>query len=255
MKRIMVAVAVAIVSLAAGCKKGDQAKGIFKGPEVKVNNGKAWTWVQLKDDGTPERLAITINDAAMNSVPVDETGEGGHDNMMENSYVLTLHPKASATPFKHIWLNWNPAGHEPPGVYDIPHFDLHYYTITNAEREAMDNAKMNNLPAAEYMPANYISPGLGVPQMGNHYIDVTSPELNGQPFTQTFIMGSYDSKVIFYEPMITKAFLQSNANYERPIPQPAKFQQSGFFPTKMRVVKHDGVTEIILDGFVKRQAS
>src|SRR5687767_14325753 len=47
MKRIMVAV-LAITALATGCKK-DQKKNVFKGPEVKVHNGKAWTWVQLKD--------------------------------------------------------------------------------------------------------------------------------------------------------------------------------------------------------------
>ncbi len=250
MKRILAAV-VAIASLAASCKK-DQAKGVFKGPEVQVNNGKAWTWVQLKSDGTPERLAVTINDAAMNSVPVGDNG-GGHS--MEESYVLTLHPKASATLFKHIWLNWNRAGHEPPGIYDLPHFDLHYYMITNAEREAMDNAKLALNPPAEYFPTNYIAPGLAVPLMGNHWIDTTSPELKGQTFTQTMILGSYDNKVVFYEPMITKAFLQNATTFERAIPQPAKFQKSGYYPTKLRVVKHDGVTEIILDGFVRRQAS
>lgn len=252
MKRIMVAV-MAIAALAVSCKK-DQTKGIYKGPEVQVHNGKAWTWVQLKDDGTPERLAITINDAAMNSVPAGNDGDGGH-NMEENSYVLTFHPKAANTPFKHIWLNWNPSGHEPPGIYDLPHFDIHYYMITNAEREAMDNARLDILPAAPYFPPTYISPGPGVPQMGNHWLDMTSPELNGQTFTETFIMGSYDSKVIFYEPMITKAFMKNSANFERNIPQPAKYQATGYYPTKMRIVKHDGVTEIILDGFVHRQAS
>ena len=110
MKRIMVAV-LAIAALATGCKK-DQKKNVFKGPEVQVANGKAWTWVQLKDDGSPERLAITINDAAMNSVPTGNPGEGGH-NMEENSYVLPVHQKGSVTPFKHVWLNWNQGGIYP----------------------------------------------------------------------------------------------------------------------------------------------
>lgn len=253
MKRIMVAV-LAIAALATGCKK-DQKKNVFKGPEVQVADGKAWTWVQLKDDGTPERLAITINDAAMNSVPVGNPGGDGGHNMEENSYVLTFHQKGAVTPFKHIWLNWNPSGHEPPGIYDIPHFDIHYYMISNEEREAMDNAKLDILPSAAYFPPTYISPGPGVPKMGNHWLDATAPELNGQTFTQTFIFGSYNSHVIFYEPMITKSFLQGANNYERTIPQPAKFQKSGWYPTKMRVVKHDGVTEIVLDTFVHRQAS
>mgnify|MGYP000951873477 CR=1 FL=1 len=253
MKRVIVAV-VAIVALATSCKK-DQAKGVYKGPVVKVNNGKAWTWVQLKDDGAPERIAVAIDDAAMNSVPL-QPGEGDpHEDMALNSYVLALHPKASATPFKHIWLNWNPAGHEPPGIYDLPHFDVHFYSITNAEREAMANDKLDVLPANEYVPATYIAPVPGVPLMGNHWIDATSPELNGQTFTETFLYGSYNGKMIFYEPMITKAFLQSTSNYERDIPQPAKFQQDGYYPTKMRIVKHDGITEVIMEGFVYRQAS
>ncbi|MCW3108253.1 MAG: hypothetical protein JWQ09_2759, partial [Segetibacter sp.] len=77
---------------------------------------------------------------------------------------------------------------------------------------------------------------------------------NGQPFSQTFIYGTYDGKVTFYEPMITLAFLKSTTSFERAIPQPAKFKKAGYYPTKMRVTKHDGVTDIVLDGFVQRQA-
>jgi hypothetical protein len=55
--------------------------------------------------------------------------------------------------------------------------------------------------------------------------------------------------------MITLDFLKKTRKFERPIPVPAKFQKPGYYPTKMRVVKHDGVTEVLLDGFVKRNAS
>ena len=91
--------------------------------------------------------------------------------------------------------------------------------------------------------------------MGCHWIDFTSPELNGQLFTQTFIYGSYDGKVIFYEPMITEAFIKANSNFERAIPQPVKFQKTGYYPGKMRIAKQNGVTNIILEGFVLHQAS
>ena len=30
-------------------------------------------------------------------------------------------------PFKWVLLNWTPHGHIPPGVYDTPHFDVHFY--------------------------------------------------------------------------------------------------------------------------------
>ena len=54
--------------------------------------------------------------------------------------------------------------------------------------------------------------------MGAHWLDITSPELNQEnpkSFTQTFIYGSYDGKVIFMEPMITKAFMDSTSQFER----------------------------------------
>jgi hypothetical protein len=53
--------------------------------------------------------------------------------------------------------------------------------------------------------------------------------------------------------MITLAFLKATTTFERAIPQPVKFTKAGYYPAKMRVSKHDGVTDIVLDGFVQRQ--
>jgi hypothetical protein len=161
----------------------------------------------------------------------------------------------SGTPFKFAMVNWNSSGHEPDQVYTLPHFDFHFYTSTEAEvMNYMDETKLNAEPNAAYIPANHIS-GPGVPMMGKHYIDATSPELQGQTFTQTFLFGSYDSKVVFWEPMITQAFLKNTTQFERALPQPSKFQQAGYYPTKMKISRKDGVTEISLTDFVNRQAS
>jgi hypothetical protein len=255
MKKLLLVFAVGV--LAVSCKK-DSDDNYFKGPEVKVHGGKAWTWFQMNKQGAPERVAVSITDEALNSVPVENGGDGHDDHNHENNYVLKFHPKAAATPFKHVYLNWNPAGHPPANIYTKPHFDIHYYTVESSVREGyLDPAKLAASPAPEYLPANHLGVD-PVPAMGKHFVDITSPELdpvNPQPFTQTFIYGSYDGKVVFYEPMITLEFLKKTSNFERSIPQPAKFQQSGYYPTKMRVVKHNGVTEIILDGMVYRQAS
>ena len=262
MKKIAVLL-MATTIVATSCKKENEEKaGIFKGPEVQVHDGKAWTWIQIDKNGNPERLAITINDAALNSVPAGSSGDDhhDHDHSGENNWILKFHPKAGVTPFNHVGLDWNPSGHEPEPIYGKPHFDFHFYLIS-AEAVAaippydVDSLKFKNWPAPAYFPANYFNAGGGVPQMGAHWVDLTSPELNGQPFTQTFIYGSYDGKVTFYEPMITLDFLKNSSNFERNIPQPAKVQKSGYYPTKERVVKHDGVTEIVLDGFVYRTQS
>ena len=234
--------------------------GIFKGPEVSVHEGKAWTWVQLTRNGDPMRLAISLTDEALNSVPVGE-GEGTHDHGdMDNNWVLQFDPKAGVTPFNHVGMGWNPNGHEPEIFYGKPHFDFHFYIMTPEEVAAIPPysvapAKFDNWPAPAYLPAGYFNAGGGVPQMGAHWVDPTSGEFNGQDFTQTFIYGSYDGKVTFYEPMITLEFLKATTNFERAIPQPAKVQKTGWYPTKLRIQKHGGITEIILDDFVYRTQS
>ena len=258
MKKILF-IALAAIAVTS-CKKDDLARnGIYKGPVANVHNGKGWTWVQISNTGNPEKLAVVLTDEALNSVPVGGNGDG-HGHGDENAWTLKLHPKASVTPFDHVGLGWNPIGHEPEPIYGKPHFDFHFYMMTSQEVNAIppyevDSTGFKNWPAPGYFPATYFNPGGGVPKMGAHWIDATSPELNGQPFTQTFIYGGYAGKVSFYEPMITLEFLKNTNNFERAIPQPAKVQKSGWYPTKMRVKKHNGTTEVILDGFVYRQQS
>lgn len=260
MKKIGSIVLGAVLILSA-CKKDDNSKaGVFKGPEVQVHEGKAWTTAQLDKNGNPVRLSVAINDAALNSLPIGGDPESGHDHSGDNNWILLLNNKAANGVFNHVGLDWNPSGHEPAPIYGKPHFDFHFYLMTPQEVAAIppyeqDSLKFKNWPSADYFPEHYMNFGGGVPQMGAHWIDVTSSELNGQPFTQTFIYGSYDGKVNFYEPMITLEFIKNSTNFQRDIPQPAKVQESGYYPTKLRIVKHDDITEIVLDGFVYRMQS
>lgn len=255
-KQVWLFAAASILALAS-CSKDDKPKDkIFKGPEQTFQHGKSWTWYEENGKGDPMRIAIVIDDEAMASL--DRNTGNGHSHV--NAVSLKLHPEAGATPFTHALLDWNPHGHEPAPIYDKPHFDFHFYTSTEAERLAIPTyeaakEKFDNHPAPAYFPATYIPGPGGVPQMGVHWLDATTPELNGSPFTQTFIYGSYDGKVTFYEPMITEEFIKNNHTFVRDIPQPAKVQKSGWYPTKMRFQKKDGATHFILESFVKREAS
>jgi hypothetical protein len=255
MKRVFV-VMLAAISILSGCTK-DEPKTMLKGPEVKVHGGAAWTWVQVDHNKNPLRMAVSLNDKALNSVPVGNQ-DGGHEEGYH--YTLKFHPQAPVSPFNHVGMGWNPSGHEPEQIYGVPHFDFHFYMPTPETIQAIpayDAApgKFDNWPETAYFPANYLNVGGGVPQMGAHWVDVTSPELNGNPFTQTFIYGSYDGEVTFYEPMITLEFLKNTSNFVRAIPQPEKVQKSGYYPTKLKVEKHNGVTNVILDEMVYRQAN
>lgn len=238
------------------CEKDDKNPTVEAGPQVAVHQGKSWSWIHVDGKNKPLEVGISIDEAALNSVPVGEDGEGDHD-MHENNYFVSLPAKAKeVTPFKTIMLNWNPAGHEPDEIYTVPHFDIHFFLANEQEVAGMtDMTKILNAPAPAYIPSNHIS-GAPVPMMGLHWIDATSPELSGSaPFTQTFIYGSYDGQIKFYEPMITLDFLKNTVHFERTIPQPAKYQQAGYYPTKMKVVKRNGATNVILTDFVERQAS
>lgn len=245
---------IVLTTIFVSCKKDeDDKKGhTYKGPAVQVYSGKAWTWVQVNKKENPEKIAIAIDDAALNSLPI---GIAPHNS--QNDWILKFNPAATFPPFNHVGLDWNPSGHEPTMIYDKPHFDFHFYMVSEASVAAipiyeMAKAKFDNWPAPVYFPPNYINPGGGVPMMGTHWSDVTSPEFHGQPFTQTFIFGSYDGRVTFYEPMITLAFLKTTNSFERAIPQPAKFQRDGWYPRKLSVSKKDGTTEIIFSDFVYR---
>lgn len=249
MKKVFLS-CLAVAALATACKKDKDDEHLLKGNVAQLYNGKAFTWAKVKKDGTPEQLAISITDAALNSVPIN-SNHTGH----ENHLVLSFHPQ-HGTPFDHVQLDWNPSGHEGP-MYMLPHFDFHYYLMTPAQVDAIaEGPQMDNHPDPAYIPAGHIAPVPGVPKMGKHWLDPTSPELGGgKTFTQTFIYGSYDGKINFLEPMITKAFIDTTTSFSRPIPQPAKFQKAGYYPTKISIKRHDGVTDIILEDFVQRQAS
>ena len=150
-------------------------------------------------------------------------------------------------------VDWNPNGHEPDHVYTLPHFDFHFYQVTNAvvmailPSDPQYAAKAASFPAAQFVPTGYVAASvLGgttaaaatVPMMGLHWLDTSAPELQrppaGKTFTETFIYGSYDGKFIFIEPMITKAYLESlkgTTGMQRNVAVAAQVASPGYYPS------------------------
>lgn len=118
-----------------------------------------------------------------------------------------------------------------------------------------DVARSEKQPAAEFVPEGYIYvPEPAIPRMGAHWINPLSHEFHGQAFTKTFIYGSYNGNLIFAEPMITKAFLESKTNVTEAISLPAKYERHAYYPTKYSV-KYDPATKeytIALEGMTQR---
>lgn len=241
----------ASVALLTGCETTETANPnpTYKGVEQTLGNGKAYTWVKFVGD-KPTALGVTFTKGALDNLPHN----GGLDR------ILPVPTEAMGkTPFDHLFLNFLHTGHEPVGTYDLGHFDLHFMMQPSAERAAIPDytptsaAKFDNLPPAGIMPVPYIRLPAGVAQNGVHWLDPTSPELGGKKFTSTLILGSYDGKMNFVEPMVTLEFLQSKPNFTKPVPTPAKFAKAGYFPMAYSVKQVGDDVEVSLDNLMLMQ--
>ncbi|MBS1687525.1 MAG: DUF5602 domain-containing protein [Bacteroidetes bacterium] len=253
MRKVYIIMMAGIVSLAS-CKKSDNnASGTFNGADVKMGNGKAYAWTKTDDKGNPVAVGMTLSEDALQGLDTNAMG-------MDNEFELSLPSQAAKTIFKHFVIDWNPHGHPPAGIYTVPHFDFHFYYISSAERKqipeyTVDSNAFKNYPSTGYLPTGYINPGGGEAEMGSHWIDVSSPELHGQPFTQTFIYGSYNGKVTFEEPMVAYSYLKSITDYSRAIPQPSKVATSAYYPTTFHISHSNGVYTIALENMVYKTAN
>lgn len=243
MKQLFTFSLLALLFLTGCNKENDPVAPTYKGTEQALGNGKAYSWVKFSTDGKPTSIGFTLTKGSLDNLP-----HGGI------ALVLSLPTEAvGKTPFDHIMLDYLHTGHEPPGTYDVAHFDMHFYMQPLAERKAIPPyplapAKFDNLPPAGYIPANYIRLPAGVPEMGVHWVDPASPELSGKgKFTETLIYGSYDGKTTFIEPMVTYDFLKSKPNLTKTLPLPAKFAKSGYYPMKYSIKQVGDEIEVSLE--------
>jgi len=233
------------ISVLQACQKDDQfnsslSKGphpkeglryypenTFYGPAVSLGNGVARAWVKQNDKGEPIAAGVNLSGKALENLPSEPS-----------EYILSLPGNKGKAFYTHVQLGWNPQGHEPEHVYDLPHFDVHFYAISREERNAIsidDTVQFNNLPEPKYVPPLYLRIPGGIPQMGVHWVDLLSPEFNGGIFTKTYIWGSYDGRFIFWEPMVTRDYLLTHPDVLTPLRQPAAYKQDGWYPTHYRV--------------------
>jgi len=218
------------------------------GPPISLGEGKVRTYVVLDEKAgrRPVELGVAIDARTMEGRLPDEA-----------LWIPMELPAQAPEPYRFVLFDWNPQGHLPEGVYDVPHFDFHFYWMQHAEVEKITRddpdfaKKANHLPTGDFVPPHYIVPAppglepaaLTEPRMGLHWEDVRDPQLQNllgnpdayRPFTKTFIYGTWDGRFIFAEPMITREYLLRRTNEVIPVPKPKLYAQPGWYPAAYRI--------------------
>jgi uncharacterized protein len=230
-----------------------RAQEVRYGPDVALGDGVVRTYVMHDANGAPTEVGVAISETAMATLP-----DLSQKPPMESFLAMDLaFPEGAPAPYKHVGFDWNSIGHPPMGIYTIPHFDFHFYTIDTETKGAIvpgetdvpaENGEFAEGPFAErammapeagFLPATYAyAPGSAVPMMGGHWIDPASHEFHDETFDKTFIYGTWDGGVIFLEPMITKAFIESKPAESWEIAAPEKVAVPGWYPSAY-TVKYD----------------
>jgi len=274
----------AVVALGLSC--GSALAATLNGDAKKMGEGTARTYVETDAAGNPTAIGILLTEGALNGLPplknptsrcfdLDKNGKVDGARECEGDLETQLDMPAAVVkrgdiPFRWVGINWNAEGH-PPAPWSVPHFDFHFYIADHNEIAMIriggctffincDDLKLALQPVpAEFVAADHVNVKAAVSQMGNHLIDVRTPELANPPkrgFTHSWIYGANKGRIIFYEPMITLSYLLSHPQGCTAIRQPKAWQRAGYYPTEycIRYLRDRRAYTISLEGLVKRAA-
>lgn len=192
--------------------------------------GQVCTWAHTRGDSLVDAGA-TVPLASIDAAPTAATG----DEMAwppKADAVLDLPASVQAkSGLTQLTMYWEATGH-PPAPYLTPHFDFHFYTSAVADRAAItcaDTTKPAALPEGYSLPDEDLPPdmakamgvskliGVCVPQMGMHALP-TAELTATAPFRGTMVIGYYQGKPIFIEPMLSRAMLDEKKSFDLTIP-------------------------------------
>ncbi len=209
-----------------------------------VLDAEVCTWV-VTENGRPTEIGATIPMSLVLSVPP-------HAEMTwpprELASVRLPEAARNALGIDHLGVNWEAHGH-PPSTFMTPHFDFHFYSITN---EAVGAIDCSDLSKPRGVPEGYTLPdieipdmgtlvGLCVPLMGMHAL----PEADMQAtdaFDASMIVGFYHGEPIFFEPMIAQSMLLERKSFNLPMPTVGDLPEGVHYPREFQA-QYDARTE------------
>ena len=257
------------------------APDTFYGDRSQLGDGYFRTYIQKTAEGAIDAIGVEFDESSLMFLPRDATDGNNcfdldgdnfvnlHDECMGgHQRILFLPMETEKTPFKWVLLNWNPHGHIPMGIYTVPHFDFHFYMQNYTDRNLIRPGRCSMLVdcndylkgkvpvPTKFMPPGYSDVDAVEVRMGNHLIDLSSPEFQPQgEFSHTFIFGAYEGRITFWEPMITMDFFQKKTSSCTDISLPQAYDAAGYYPTKYCIRYTDRNTYTVsLEGMQLRKA-
>src|SRR5664279_5489720 len=162
--------------LAAGPVLAKSKPANYEGKAVRIGHGTAHTVVRADANGMAASISIVFTPGMLDGLP--KAAKGADPDF---PYLLPMPTKGPKTVVDHVVINWESAGHPPPHVYDVQHFDFHFHLVSYAShmkvafKDEKDSGDPSQQPPAELVPAGYIvPPGTAVSQMGGHAVNPVS---------------------------------------------------------------------------------
>jgi hypothetical protein len=252
-KRIAALVALALPLAIMGAALRGPSDSVSSSCAV-VQGAEVCTWVAMRGEEALE-LGATIPMELIESVPTDAEMVWPPEQM---GTVALPDEARRALGIDHLGINWEAHGH-PPASFLTPHFDFHFYNVTEGEVariDCTDLSKPSRLPAGYALPDIDV-PGMGlfvglcVPRMGMHAM-VEGEVEETAAFDASMMLGYYGGAPIFFEPMISRDRLLERSDFALSVPVVAGLPAGVRYPTKFRAEYDDTEKQyrLILSGFV-----
>jgi hypothetical protein len=132
-----------------------------------------------------------------------------------------------------IDIGHNKIGHPPFGVWDVPHFDVHFYALTEEQVLAVtcaDQPKVDD----DKVPAGFVV-GECVDQMGVHAHEPRADSNDPQPLKDKnadVIIGYDKGELTFIEPMLLAEPVFAGETLEANVGRPARVGRETLWPAR-----------------------
>lgn len=204
-------------------------------------------WAVVRDNGSVAGVGFSIPFAAIQSARTElRPGEDPEQHDPSDSVRLDLPEEIHGkTSIDHIDIDYAPIGHPPVGIYDVPHFDAHFYRIGPAEQARIDCSDDSPVDSTR-LPEGFVLTKPGRPPrgecislMGHRAFNIADRTLakDGEGLkTATMVLGYYINRLTFIEPMIARSMLLNKKSMSIDIPRPAVVDGWTQYPAQANIV-------------------